>query len=247
MVRCDAQGIYHGHSGGITMYDLDAGRQIWHQATNGDVLFGWQETDSVYGGTSRKIIHRLSKRGEMQTSYRCNAAVYSCATAPWGAYVFAGDSSSSLYCFSAKGQELWKLGTGCGSALSMQFCQDRLYIVTTEGFLACIDTTETAIKAAQNGQLPQTAIIKSPKTVPVTASATDLETTSDSSQGIILECIERENKLRIRVVSPGYNPEWFVQFPRNLRQKGARYLVPEVRESARGGFYRAYGEIKRLG
>jgi hypothetical protein len=50
----------------------------------------------------------------------------------------------------------------------------------------------------------------------------------------------------VRVVSPGYNPNWKVQFPKDIRTEGDRYLVDEVRESARGGFYRAYGDIKRL-
>ncbi len=38
-----------------------------------------------------------------------------------------------------------------------------------------------------------------------------------------------------------------VQFPKGIREPGARYLVTEVRESGRGGFYRAYGDIRRLG
>ncbi|MEW5857360.1 MAG: molybdenum metabolism regulator, partial [Cyanobacteriota bacterium] len=53
-------------------------------------------------------------------------------------------------------------------------------------------------------------------------------------------------KLRIRAVSPGYNPSWKVQFPQDIRSDGARYLVEEVRESSRGGFYRAFGDIKKL-
>lgn len=246
MVRCDAQGIYHGHSGGVTMYDLEAGRQLWHNQTDGGVLFGWQEKESVYAGTSSKKIYRISKNGESQTTYLCDASVYSCATAPQGEYVFAGDSASSLYCFSADGNRLWKLGTGCGSALSMQFLGDRLYLVTTEGYLACMDATETAIQAAQNGQLPQTVTIQTPPSSCPTEVSTALQTTSDIRVGVIVECIQKENQLRIRVVSPGYNPGWFVQFPKNLREEGARYLVQEIRESARGGFYRAYGEIKRL-
>ncbi|HEY9873372.1 MAG TPA: hypothetical protein V6D12_08035, partial [Candidatus Obscuribacterales bacterium] len=52
--------------------------------------------------------------------------------------------------------------------------------------------------------------------------------------------------LRIRVVSPGYNPNWNVQFPKDIRSEGARYLVDEVRESSRGGFYRSFGDIKKL-
>jgi hypothetical protein len=37
-----------------------------------------------------------------------------------------------------------------------------------------------------------------------------------------------------------------VQFPRNLRQEGSKYLVEGIKEASQGGFYRAYGEIKQL-
>ena len=54
------------------------------------------------------------------------------------------------------------------------------------------------------------------------------------------------SKLRVRVASAGYRPDWNVQFPRNLREAGARYVVDSVQESAQGGFYRAHGDIRKL-
>jgi outer membrane protein assembly factor BamB len=245
MVRCDEAGIYHGHSGGVTMYDAQEGRMLWHQKTGGSVLFGWQEASAVYAGTSDKKVYCFTKKGEMGPVYKCDASVYSCATAVDGKYVFAGDNSSSVYCFERTGERLWKLGTGCGSALSMQFFGDRVYIVTTDGSLACIDASVAAIKAAQAGTVPQAITIKAPKGEGA-APSTTVETTSDTSQGVIVECFREDGKLRVRVVSPGYNPSWNVQFPKDIRKEGDRYLVQEVRESARGGFYRAYGDIKKL-
>ncbi len=44
----------------------------------------------------------------------------------------------------------------------------------------------------------------------------------------------------------GYKKNWHVQFPKDIREAGARYVVEGVRESARGEFYRAYGDIKKL-
>ncbi|MDZ8050027.1 MAG: WGR domain-containing protein [Aulosira sp. ZfuVER01] len=245
MVRCDEVGIYHGHSQGVTMYDTKEGRMLWHQKTGGGVLFGWQEASAVYAGASDQKIYCFSKKGEAGPVYKCDAAVYSCATALDGKYVFAGDNSSSIYCFNKSGERLWKLGTGCGSALSMQFFENRIYIVTTDGSLACIDTNDVAIQAAQVGTIPQAAIIKAPAGEGAAPSAV-VETTTDTSQGVIVECFREGNKLRMRVVSPGYNANWKVQFPKDIRQEGQRYLVEEIRESASGGFYRAYGDIKKL-
>ena len=44
----------------------------------------------------------------------------------------------------------------------------------------------------------------------------------------------------------GYHGDWNVQFPREYRVAGARYVVDEVVETGRGGFYRIRGEIRRL-
>ena len=245
MVRCDELGVYHGHSRGVTMYDWEDGSVIWHQPTQGAVLFGWQEESAVYAGTSNNQIHRFAKKGEAGVVYPCQSSVYACASAEDGRYVFAGDNCSSLYCFDAAGQRLWKLNSGCGSALSMQFFQDRLYIVTTSGVLACIDAGEAAIEAAQQGTLPQAVTVTAPKLEAV-QPALEFETVADAGDGVILECVSSQGKLRVRVVSPGYHLDWWVQFPRDLREEGVRYRVDEVRESARSGFYRAYGDIKKL-
>ncbi len=246
MVRCDEIGVYHGHSNGVTMYDWEDGKVIWNQSTNGSVLFGWQEEATVYAGTSNNQVYCFSKKGEVKTIYKCDAPIYSCATAEDGKYVFAGDNFSSIYCFNEKGDRLWKLATGCGSAFSMQLFGGHLYIVTTDGSFACIDASESAINAAQSGTVPQVVNIKAPTQVQAAIPSNTLETTSQTTNGVIVECFRQGTQLRVRVVSPGYDASWNVQFPKEIRKEGARYLVQEVRESSRGGFYRAYGDIKEL-
>lgn len=62
----------------------------------------------------------------------------------------------------------------------------------------------------------------------------------------LVECYQQGARTRIRVVSPGYDPSWHVQFPKDIRTPGARYLVTELHPAARGGFYRTRGEIRRL-
>ncbi|NYF59883.1 WGR domain-containing protein [Micromonospora purpureochromogenes] len=245
MVRCDTDALYHGHSQGVTGFDWRTGRELWHTST-GSVLFGWQERGSVFAGTSTREVVRLAKDGRVERRYRCDAPVFSCATAAGGRYVFAGDSQSSIYCFDAAGTRLWKLGTGCGSAYSMQYHDDRLYVVTTGGHLACIDASEPAIRAAQVGDVPQVLDVKAPRQAPRTVEPTVVEVTSDAGAGVVVQCLDDRGRLRVQVVSDGYRRDWSVQFPKGIREQGARYLVTEVRESGRGGFYRAYGDIRRL-
>ncbi|MEU7845773.1 PQQ-binding-like beta-propeller repeat protein [Micromonospora parva] len=245
MVRCDDNAIYHGHSQGVTGYEWRTGGELWHTNT-GSVLFGWQEQGSVFAGTGTREVVRLSKSGRHERTYRCDAPVFSCATAEGGRYVFAGDSQSSIYCFDSAGTRLWKLGTGCGSAYSMQYHDDRLYVVTTGGHLACIDASEPAIRAAQAGDVPQVRDIKAPRQAPQPVQPTMVEVTSDAGAGVVVQCLDDRGRLRVQVLSDGYRRDWSVQFPKGIREPGARYLVTEVRESSRGGYYRAYGDIRRL-
>ncbi|MEV0388657.1 WGR domain-containing protein [Nonomuraea sp. NPDC050643] len=249
MVRCDQDSAYHGHSRGVARHDLQDGALVWHHDLAEQVLFGWQEAHSVYAGTARGArgrVHRLAKRdGRTEAVYECDGAVYSCATSPGGRHVFAGDDRSSVYCFDASGERLWKLDTGCGSAFSMQFLNDRLYIVTTDGTLACIDASEAAITAARAGNVPRPLDVKAAASLEVVEPSVVLETTSDTGDGVVVECFKEGERLRVRVVSPGYE-SWNVQFPKDVREAGARYLVEGVRSAGRGGFYRAYGDIRRL-
>lgn len=245
MVRCDELGVYHGHSDGVTMYDWEDGKKLWHQKTDGSVLFGWQEESTVFAATTQNKVQRFTKRGADPKTYTCDATVFSCAAAEDGKYVFAGDSSSSVYCFDEGGERLWKLNTGCGSAFSMQFFQNRLYIVTTDGSFAAIDASEAAIAAAKAGTVPEAKAIKAPKVQAAEPSA-EVETVRTAGTGVIVECYQEGSKARIRPVSAGYNKKWNVQFPKELREVGAKYVVDELRESASGGFYRAHGAIRKL-
>ncbi|MEE1940181.1 WGR domain-containing protein [Streptomyces sp. TRM 70361] len=250
MVRCDEDGVYHGDSHGVARYAARDGAPLWSVPTQGPVLFGWQEADEVFAGTGRGQVYRLAKDdGTVRARYRCDAAVFSCAAPPDGRYVFAGDNHSSVYCFTADGTRLWKLGTGCGSAYSMQYRDQRLYLVTTDGSLACVDASESAVRRAEGGQLPRTADIKATGWERVTPSQ-EVETVHVSAgapvDGVVVECVQEGSRTRVRVVSPGYDPAWRVQFPKDIRVPGARYVVSEVHVAARGDFYRTRGDIRRL-
>jgi outer membrane protein assembly factor BamB len=246
MVRSTPDAVFHGHSSGVTAYRASDGKQLWHQGHSSGVLFGWQTATAVYPGCGSGDVYRLSKKdGKIELTCRADDAVMSNAAAPDGRFVFAGDNESTIYCFDDTGKRLWALGTGCGSALSMQYHDEKLYIVTTDGTLACLDASAAAVTAAQAGTLPKTREVAAPKAV-AEADTTELETARTAGEGVVVECVKEGKKLRVRVASAGFKSKWNVQFPRNLRVEGARYVVDEVRESAQGGFYRARGNIRKL-
>ena len=80
----------------------------------------------------------------------------------------------------------------------------------------------------------------------VQGTAKDLPTTNIVGDGVLVQCLKDKSKLRARVVSDGYNPDWNMRFPRSIREEGTMYVVDEVKESSQGGFYLAYGEIKKF-
>jgi Ca-activated chloride channel family protein len=77
-------------------------------------------------------------------------------------------------------------------------------------------------------------------------SARDLEPVNSAEGGVELACYREGGKLRIRVVTEGYNPTFNVQFPRTVREAGVHYVVDALQLSADGTFYRAVGKVRRL-
>lgn len=81
--------------------------------------------------------------------------------------------------------------------------------------------------------------------MPAATPATAVATTTSTGSGTVVECVDDHGRVRVRVVGSGYQPTWNVQFPRDMRVVGTRYVVEEIHEASRG-FYRVRGEIKRL-
>jgi Ca-activated chloride channel homolog len=73
-----------------------------------------------------------------------------------------------------------------------------------------------------------------------------MPTVSDSTAGVELSCVREGGKLRVKVVSTGYDSSKNVQFPRALRAEGASYIVESLEASQDGSFYRVQGTIQRL-
>ncbi|MCW6035307.1 hypothetical protein K4A83_03330 [Spirulina subsalsa FACHB-351] len=74
----------------------------------------------------------------------------------------------------------------------------------------------------------------------------DSTTVTEIPSAVLLRCEKISGKLRIRVISEGYNRDVNVQFPRSIREVGALYVVDEVELSSNGKFYRTVGQIRRL-
>jgi len=93
---------------------------------------------------------------------------------------------------------------------------------------------------------PTSSSSKTRQAAKAVGSAADLETTTTVGDGVLVQCVKDGKKLRARVVSDGYNPNYNIRFPRNIREEGMLFVVDEVKEAKQGGSYIAYGKIRRL-
>ncbi|MEH2245956.1 vWA domain-containing protein [Nostoc sp.] len=69
---------------------------------------------------------------------------------------------------------------------------------------------------------------------------------NEVGSGVQLCCVREGGKLRVKVISEGYDSTMNVQFPRAIRAEGARYVVEGLELSSDGTFYRVHGKITRF-
>jgi len=77
------------------------------------------------------------------------------------------------------------------------------------------------------------------------ATLADLQETDTVGSGILVQCVQDKSKLRARVVSDGFDPNWNMRFPRGIRQENTLYVVDRVNPGP-GNTYIASGDIKRF-
>ncbi len=103
---------------------------------------------------------------------------------------------------------------------------------------------ETVAPAGGARRVSSSSSSSKPAKTPATAA--DLPTCTDIGSGILVQCVPEGKKLRARVVTDGFNPNWNIRFPRSIRELGVLYVCESVVEASGGGSYVASGEIKRL-
>ncbi|WP_310394454.1 VWA domain-containing protein [Hymenobacter sp.] len=74
----------------------------------------------------------------------------------------------------------------------------------------------------------------------------DLEETDTIGSGVLIQCVKDGSKLRARVVSDGFDPNWNMRFPRGIREESILFVVDQVNTAPDGKSYIASGDIKRF-
>ena len=84
------------------------------------------------------------------------------------------------------------------------------------------------------------------KAATAAGTAADLPTVTAVGTGVLVQCVKEGSKLRARVVSDGFDPNYNMRFPRSIREENTLYVVDEVITGPDGGSYIAMGKIHRL-
>ncbi|MGI4869699.1 MAG: vWA domain-containing protein [Janthinobacterium lividum] len=85
-----------------------------------------------------------------------------------------------------------------------------------------------------------------PRAVRTPATLADLEETDTIGSGILIQCVKDGSKLRARVVSDGFDPDWNMRFPRGIRDEHTLFVVEHVNTAPDGKSYIASGDIKKF-
>ena len=192
MVRTDFEGVYHGHSKGVTKYSPVDGKVLWHKSLLDRVLFGWldKRTNRLYVGAGNIVYIINCEQGNQIVSCICDSTVSSTAASFGSEFVFAGDILGNVYCFDGQGTQVWRIKSNRGTPLSMHYHEPNLYMVTSEGSLLCVDVSADAIAKAQQGAISAPLLVDIPKDMVVTKPITDLPETQDAS-GLIIEIYQQ--------------------------------------------------------
>lgn len=245
---CTDEGIAHGHALGITGLDWD-GNERWRKALEGAATSGCARGDVIAVSHEGGGVALYDPTGRRVARLACDAPATACCLSDDGTTVYAADHLGSLYAFSIDGTRRWALSAEprMGAAFALGCHGDRLFAATENGSIYCVDVSPDAVSAALRGERPAARAIELPRRRRGAKKArpTVVETT-DASAGVTIVCVREGGRLRARVASVGYEPTWNCQFPNDLREEGARFVVDAVTAARRGGFYRVQGAIRRL-
>ncbi|MBL8680020.1 MAG: PQQ-binding-like beta-propeller repeat protein [Myxococcales bacterium] len=258
VLRTAADGLYHGSMVGLRKYDW-SGKRKW-ETKCGDVRYGAIDGDDIivtsgfFTASGNTCISRI-ERAKGKELWRKEARTKSSGFYSSGAEACAASASSEgtrrffaavggyVFCYDDKGKLQWEAPTKCESLCNMMVQGDALYFASANGAIGRADISPAAFAKLEAGAWPAPSTRSQGR---LKERSRDVERTKDTSKGVVVECVKEGGKVRVRVISKGYRSDWFCQFPRDIREVGAKFVVDEVREATQGGFYRVLGNIKRL-
>jgi outer membrane protein assembly factor BamB len=142
----DSVMAYHGHYRGVSAYNLKTGQERWMQSLAAPVLCGSLTQQEVIIGCSDRSIYGLQKTEDPKNAKTTIRTIYTCTGMPYAMTLSAdeqsllvGDYTGKIERLDLKGNLQASIQTRAGAVMALQVWGDRLYIVTSQGVLMCLD------------------------------------------------------------------------------------------------------------
>lgn len=245
-VRTDGNYIYHCRNNDVTAYRFMTGEVVWTGNGGPAVTFGSMDTDHIY--TAPFEVRALRKSdGELMKQYFGNI--------PWAVstnerfedgepnQIFTSDTLNLIYCYDKETCELkWIVKIPDNSkGVSLQYFKGYLYCTTDRGSIFCYNV-KNIIKSSNTSNVNY---VTNEGNIEVVVPSDNIEVSSNRSGKILVQVVNDGTKERIRVdpSETGFNSDLNIQFPRNLRTPGSKFLVDDLVLNNQGTFYRVKGNI----
>ncbi|MDB9312810.1 VWA domain-containing protein [Spirulina sp. CS-785/01] len=127
------------------------------------------------------------------------------------------------------------------------YVADKVELVPSGNYYRAVGKIRRLVKPGEeHAGSPTPSKPQNLKSAKVQGTINDLETTDTVGDGVLVQCLKDGKKLRVRVVSDGYDPDYNMRFPRSIREEGEMYVVDGVKEASGGNSYIALGKIRRF-
>ena len=258
VLRVDGTGLYHGCEIGLRKLSW-GGEVLWHNRGVDDVRFAVDHGDALAltggyesgGDTTLYVVEKASGKTRQSVLLTSDGPGFCPNGAEAVAVGRAADGATRLYVacgnylfgYDEALAVLWEAKVEAGPICNMQLVDETLFYATSEGAVCAVDVGAVAIARALTGKVKKARVRQAPKEQ---AEDGGLEIVGVARGGVVVEVIKLGGKLKVRPLGGKFRSDWFCQFPRDLREEGARFVVDELREAAQGGFYRTLGDIRRF-
>ena len=248
VIKADFEGIYHGHTLGVSKYSPMDGNLLWETDLDSPILYGFlNRRDHILYLSSGNSIYLLSaKTGEQIGFYPtpsplvCNAYDYD------NHRLFAADNRGRIFCFKSgddrekEGKLILATATGT-SILALFYAENKLFATTSDGKLSAYNVSDRALillKPMINNKINIAAL-------PITRKVTTLDSLEISqptphlplmpksrlTDEVIVECYREFDDLQIKEIANSLHDISFTSIqidadhhPILLNKDGLRYV-----------------------
>lgn len=265
LCRMDRSGVYHGTTTGVKKYDT-RGELLWTCKEELDVAYGLQTEGHIWAigrvdkrrSPEQALALKISKNtGEVEARVQLSG-IDSCSLSGDGTRIYDSELHAQPATLDAAWEgAAWKNMKPDCHIFSQESLGDLVFAVgkllkrrggRSTAVFECFDFSEASLGNAGRGKIRRTPSQhwSSNNRSDEQAVAEDADDTTTAEGKVIIACVSVGSKVRARVASAGYNPELNCQFPRSLREDGAKFVVDAVELAPGGDFYRCRGVPQRF-